>query len=288
MGKVRSNFMGSQYEVFNDGVSPRDPLADGSGRRTPNGGSTPSLTPRSLTSGASEQLSSNSRETSYDGSQDRLSVSGSRPNTGGGSRPVSGRSRPASGSRPDTGADHSALLGVQLQGVGLGRSRSSPSRAHRNERGQATEVRKQLACVLFENAVMGERCPRKVIALVPAIVVTDGGEYESEDVIPTGDDDSLAALYKKKDLQTLVALYSKAPTWDHDLGAYSLDFGADERVTQASSKNMQLAPAGSDEVTLQFGRCDKDKFSLDFRHPLSPFQAFTMCLTSFDYKLGVE
>lgn len=80
---------------------------------------------------------------------------------------------------------------------------------------------------------------------------------------------------------------NKPPKWNDQIGAYVLNFN--KRVTEASVKNFQLISANDPEtVYLQFGRVDKEVFNLDFRSPISPFQAFAMCLSSFDYKLGCE
>ena len=66
-----------------------------------------------------------------------------------------------------------------------------------------------------------------------------------------------------------------------------LNFGG--RVTQASVKNFQLvSPDDHETVVLQFGRVQKDVFNMDFAWPLSPLQAFSICLSAFDYKLSVE
>jgi hypothetical protein len=41
-------------------------------------------------------------------------------------------------------------------------------------------------------------------------------------------------------------------------------------------------------VILQFGKVSKDTFTMDYRYPLSAFQAFAICLTSFDTKVSVS
>ena len=43
-----------------------------------------------------------------------------------------------------------------------------------------------------------------------------------------------------------------------------------------------------DTILLQFGRVGKNVFTMDLRHPLSPLQAFGICLSSFDYKIACE
>jgi len=63
-------------------------------------------------------------------------------------------------------------------------------------------------------------------------------------------------------------------------GAYTLNFHG--RVTEPSVKNFQMVEKDGDRTTLvQFGKTGRDTFALDFRYPISPFQAFAMCLTSF-------
>lgn len=49
-----------------------------------------------------------------------------------------------------------------------------------------------------------------------------------------------------------------------------------------------MSPDELETVIVQFGRVGKDLFTLDFRFPLSPLQAFGIALSSFDYKLACE
>ncbi|XP_028757243.1 tubby-like F-box protein 8 [Neltuma alba] len=103
-----------------------------------------------------------------------------------------------------------------------------------------------------------------------------------------------------------LVLKNKAPRWHEQLQCWCLNFRG--RVTVASVKNFQLiaatsppAPGGPtpaqpsqpsqsdhDKIILQFGKVGKDMFTMDYRYPLSAFQAFAICLTSFDTKLACE
>ncbi|KAL2334905.1 hypothetical protein Fmac_016118 [Flemingia macrophylla] len=102
-----------------------------------------------------------------------------------------------------------------------------------------------------------------------------------------------------------LVLKNKAPRWHEQLQCWCLNFRG--RVTVASVKNFQLiaatqsaAGAGAsmpssqpaqsdhDKIILQFGKVGKDIFTMDYRYPLSAFQAFAICLTSFDTKLACE
>ncbi|RLN28951.1 tubby-like F-box protein 8 [Panicum miliaceum] len=101
-----------------------------------------------------------------------------------------------------------------------------------------------------------------------------------------------------------LVLRNKAPRWHEQLQCWCLNFRG--RVTIASVKNFQLIAASSqppaagaptpsqptppdqDKVILQFGKVAKDMFTMDYRYPLSAFQAFAICLSSFDTKLACE
>jgi hypothetical protein len=85
----------------------------------------------------------------------------------------------------------------------------------------------------------------------------------------------------------LVVLKNKEPKWNTALNAYCLNFNG--RVTEASVKNFQLVTTNDpDTVVLQFGKISDTCFTCDFSWPLSPVQAFSICLSSFDNKLACE
>lgn len=93
-----------------------------------------------------------------------------------------------------------------------------------------------------------------------------------------------------------LVMKNKAPRWHEHLQCWCLNFHG--RVTVASVKNFQLvatidpsqpgAIGDEDLVLLQFGKVGEDIFTMDFRQPLSAFQAFAICLTSFGMKLACE
>ncbi|GAB4839413.1 Tubby-like F-box protein 5 [Ancistrocladus abbreviatus] len=89
---------------------------------------------------------------------------------------------------------------------------------------------------------------------------------------------------------------NKAPRWHEQLQCWCLNFKG--RVTVASVKNFQLVAAvdpchnipttEQEKVFLQFGKIGKDIFTMDYCYPLSAFQAFAICLSSFDTKPACE
>ncbi|KAJ6835201.1 tubby-like F-box protein 14 [Iris pallida] len=113
---------------------------------------------------------------------------------------------------------------------------------------------------------------------------------------------SLMADKDEEGKERPLILRNKAPRWHEQLQCWCLNFRG--RVTVASVKNFQLiaasqpaagaptpsqqVPPEHDKIILQFGKVAKDMFTMDYRYPLSAFQAFAICLSSFDTKLACE
>lgn len=101
---------------------------------------------------------------------------------------------------------------------------------------------------------------------------------------------------ERDDMSDPLILKNKAPRWHEQLQCWCLNFRG--RVTVASVKNFQLVAAAEpcqnvslaeqEKVILQFGKIGKDIFTMDYRYPLSAFQAFAICLSSFDTKPACE
>lgn len=112
----------------------------------------------------------------------------------------------------------------------------------------------------------------------------------------TGENDLKESTNSIKSSSRSIVLKNKAPRWHEHLQCWCLNFHG--RVTVASVKNFQLvAPADlsqpgasveQEAVLLQFGKIGDDLFTMDYKEPLSAFQAFVMCLTSFGTKLACE
>lgn len=116
------------------------------------------------------------------------------------------------------------------------------------------------------------------------------------------------SVEKWKDNQKLFLLRNKQPKWDEAHGGHVLNFQG--RVTESSVKNFQLVCREVDlhsdpqsqgprsaygtkgplvdpeEIVLQFGRVGKQRFTMDFKFPLSPLQAFSICVACLDGKLA--
>lgn len=93
----------------------------------------------------------------------------------------------------------------------------------------------------------------------------------------------------------MLVLRNKAPRWHEQLQCWCLNFNG--RVTVASVKNFQLVASPEngvaagpehENVILQFGKVGKDVFTMDYQYPISAFQAFAICLSSFDTKIACE
>ncbi|XP_028792059.1 tubby-like protein 8 isoform X1 [Neltuma alba] len=84
-------------------------------------------------------------------------------------------------------------------------------------------------------------------------------------------------------------LFSRVPLYNKTSKQFELDFkdkGRAELRIQRSVKNFQLTLEENGKQTiLQLGRVGKSKFVMDYRYPLTGYQAFCLSLASIDTKL---
>lgn len=185
-----------------------------------------------------------------------------------------------------------------------------------------------IAQIAYELNVLGTRGPRRMHCLmhsIPFSSLEPGGTVPGQSELnPRSLEDSFRSMSFSKSLDHStefsssrfsdvaglstegedskmrpLVLKNKAPRWHEQLQCWCLNFRG--RVTVASVKNFQLiaatqptmgAPAAPqpdhDKIILQFGKVGKDMFTMDYQYPLSAFQAFAICLSSFDTKLACE
>ncbi|GFR43754.1 hypothetical protein Agub_g4866 [Astrephomene gubernaculifera] len=143
--------------------------------------------------------------------------------------------------------------------------------------------RQELGAVTYQYNVLGTRGPRKMMAAIPAVDGSGRRLFQA-----TGEADCiLERLKHRRGLDELVVMGNKPPRWNDELNAYCLNFNG--RVTEASVKNFQLVSDDNhNHVILQFGKVGKDTFTMDYQWPISAFQAFAICMSSFDNKLACE
>jgi len=183
----------------------------------------------------------------------------------------------------------SDFLGLEFVAYGSG---MNPKKIETTSSHNAIQLaREELLAVQYSSSLWGSkpRGPRKMTTTIPR-VQPNGERLVCRTLTP--DQDGLAALHKANTATALSHIdvyHNKPPKWNEQIGAFVLNFN--KRVTQASVKNFQLTndeDSPDPPVFLQFGRVGKDVFNMDFRYPISPFQAFAICLSSFDYKLCCE
>ncbi|ONK63421.1 uncharacterized protein A4U43_C07F14980 [Asparagus officinalis] len=170
----------------------------------------------------------------------------------------------------------------------------------------------QVAHISYELNVLGARGPRRmqcVMDSIPASAIEPGGTAptQAEFLINSLDSFSSMPFFRSKSSrmesmsgalaghkEEKLVLKNKAPRWHEQLQCWCLNFRG--RVTVASVKNFQLVASEEngttgqehDKVILQFGKVGKDLFTMDFCYPISAFQAFAICLSSFDTKIACE
>ncbi|KAF0691846.1 Aste57867_17000 [Aphanomyces stellatus] len=144
-------------------------------------------------------------------------------------------------------------------------------------------IREELGCVTYEPNRVAVAGPRTMRVCVPDV---DEGGWHCKIVRPMSQRDRIVSRLSSGELTDLLKFGNREPVFREDLGAYVLDFGG--RVSMASVKNFQLISTDDPSMgnVLQFGRVADDMFTMDFQWPLSPFQAFAICLSSCDHKLA--
>ncbi|TYH43506.1 hypothetical protein ES332_D11G133300v1 [Gossypium tomentosum] len=170
-----------------------------------------------------------------------------------------------------------------------------------------------VAHISYELNVLGSRGPRRmhcVMDAIPASSIEPGGVAPTQTEFLHSNLDTFPSLlfFRSKSTHAesfqsgplsdqkdgMLVLRNKSPRWHEQLQCWCLNFNG--RVTVASVKNFQLvaspenAAAGQEHenVILQFGKVGKDVFTMDYQYPISAFQAFAICLSSFDTKIACE
>ncbi|KAM7265033.1 hypothetical protein ACFE04_002716 [Oxalis oulophora] len=168
-----------------------------------------------------------------------------------------------------------------------------------------------IGCVSYELNVLRTKGPRRmhcVMDSIPLSSIEEGGQAPTPETFTDIVDESFSPPHGTKGsglpsplqppgaVEPLI-LKNKAPRWHEQLQCWCLNFKG--RVTVASVKNFQLSAsvepshnnvpeADQDRTMLQFGKIGKDIFTMDYAYPLSAFQAFAICLSSFDTKPACE
>ncbi|KAL3844820.1 hypothetical protein ACJIZ3_002223 [Penstemon smallii] len=175
-----------------------------------------------------------------------------------------------------------------------------------------------VATISYELNVLRTRGPRRMhcgMHSIPVSSIQEGGTAPTPTSFPqcSTDDKSSSSspltsegfsspnlthspTYTLPNLVESLVLKNKSPRWHEQLQCWCLNFRG--RVTVASVKNFQLvadvdpslnlSAEEQEKVILQFGKIGKDIFTMDYRYPISAFQAFAICLSSFDTKPACE
>ncbi|KAK4840917.1 hypothetical protein QYF36_021388 [Acer negundo] len=178
----------------------------------------------------------------------------------------------------------------------------------------------RIGTVSYELNVLRTRGPRRmncIMESIPVSSIEEGGTAPTPPSFPKSFEEQFSSFKALKGKEAVtyssspspsaspiltpgspgpLILKNKAPRWHEQLQCWCLNFKG--RVTVASVKNFQLVAAveashnvsneDQEKVILQFGKIGKDIFTMDYRYPLSAFQAFTICLSSFDTKPACE
>lgn len=148
-------------------------------------------------------------------------------------------------------------------------------------------ARSELGAILYTGNLLGNRQPRKMQVCINR---TNSEGKSTKQWQPAHKDEEMINVFKHKNevaATHLCMFENRQPKWNEDLGSYVLNFN--KRVNLASVKNFQLVkPNNEEEIFLQFGKSSNDEFIMDVQWPMSLFQAFAICLSSFDSKIACD
>ncbi|MCH96661.1 tubby-like F-box protein 5-like, partial [Trifolium medium] len=148
------------------------------------------------------------------------------------------------------------------------------------------------------------KTPRRVHCVmnsIPVSAIQEGGNAPTpaslpqifDEPFPMTDSYSTSRLSEQPGLNQgavePLILKNKAARWDDWCKSWCLDYMG--RTIKSSGRNFQLVAdvdpshnvslAEQERVILNFGKVGKDIFVMEYSYPLSAFQAFSICLTSF-------
>lgn len=148
-------------------------------------------------------------------------------------------------------------------------------------------ARLELGSILYSSNILGNRRPRKMQVCINRL---DNEGRSTKKWQPACKEEEMMQNFKhrtKSALQHLCLYESRQPKWNEDIGSFVLNFN--NRVNLASVKNFQLIDPNDDSnIVLQFGKAKIDEFIMDVQWPMSLFQAFAICLSSFDSKIACD
>ncbi|KAF7843173.1 tubby-like protein 8 [Senna tora] len=142
--------------------------------------------------------------------------------------------------------------------------------------------------------------PLGVVKFIPTVATCTGSCRGMRAYIPKHQSMSLKNTTQVKHIKGLPMdwegkldkvhqLFSRVPLYNKISKQFELDFrdkGRAELRIQRSVKNFQLTLGENGRQTiLQLGRVGKSQFVMDYRYPLTGYQAFCLCLASIDTKL---
>eukprot|EP00735_Rhodelphis_limneticus_P006257 TRINITY_DN18640_c0_g1::TRINITY_DN18640_c0_g1_i1::g.20380::m.20380 TRINITY_DN18640_c0_g1::TRINITY_DN18640_c0_g1_i1::g.20380 ORF type:complete len:316 (+),score=42.68,sp/Q9Z273/TULP1_MOUSE/32.43/1e-27,Tub/PF01167.13/69,Tub/PF01167.13/3.9e-26,DUF3527/PF12043.3/0.00012 TRINITY_DN18640_c0_g1_i1:88-1035(+) len=120
--------------------------------------------------------------------------------------------------------------------------------------------------------------PRRMDILLPAL----SSSKRFEPHRPQVEHDQLWDRFKRHTHQeSFVAVQNEPPKWNPKTQMHELKFRNRDLVPSVKNfRALITEEGGKPRCVLEFAKLREDKFVVEFMHPLSPLQAFTICVTS--------
>eukprot|EP00736_Rhodelphis_marinus_P014326 Rmarinus@m.13771 len=119
--------------------------------------------------------------------------------------------------------------------------------------------------------------PRKMNMILPAL--TSSKRFEPHR--PQMEKDQLMDRFKKNlKPESFIYVQNEAPKWNPKTQMHELKFRNRDLTPSVKNFRAIIKEDGKSRCVLEFAKLRDDKFVVEFMHPISPLQAFTVCLTA--------
>ncbi|KAH1113385.1 hypothetical protein J1N35_006763 [Gossypium stocksii] len=133
-----------------------------------------------------------------------------------------------------------------------------------------------IGAITYELNVLRAQGPRRMhrfLYSIPVSAIQEGDTALTPSAFMQSFDESMIDISSPRLPATLVfSLGSGEPITQAPMNSYSA----------ALDPSHNESPEEQEKVVLHFGKIGKDIFTMDYGYPLSAFQAFAICLSSFD------
>ncbi|CAF1346047.1 unnamed protein product [Adineta steineri] len=136
------------------------------------------------------------------------------------------------------------------------------------------ENKPQILAIIYDEHKFGSKESRKFTVLL---------HNTKEDLRQFKENETIIDEWRAGRSNDLIEIKNKIPTYNQEFQVYSLPM-LNNHIKEGSHKNFQLIylnEHNEEDIIMEFGRINENRFSLDYRYPLTTIEAFSIALSSF-------